>query len=98
MTCRLCRQGFGLHLTTCRLAPAKPERPQRQRTAPSGYSRPSRPRVPRADYLASVAAPHGTARCAARGCKRPECVEARRAKQRAYKARKKALAQTAVAG
>lgn len=95
MTCRVCRQGFGLHLTTCPLTPTKPERPPREPTERRRYSRPSRPRTPRADYLATVAAGHGTARRWAQGCRSgcpasPTCSEVAVAKQRAYRARRRA--------
>lgn len=73
-------------------ATQRPEPPKREPRTEATYSRPSRTRVPRADYLASVAAPHGSRKCGQRGCDHPECREARNAYMRAWRAARKAKA------
>lgn len=65
--CRLCRQGFGLHLRQCPMSTTtqgverkQVEKKEDRWEAKPTYRRPSRPRISRADYLASVKTEHGT--------------------------------------
>lgn len=77
--CRICRMGFGLHLTTCPLSTSAP-RVQRETFDRRSYWRPSRPRIPRADYLATV------------GSSPEQKAELHRARQARYRAARKAKA------